>query len=263
VIGPTSIPVTFVTVAVLLYFLALDTLVGASVLAVNATLRATPPHRELLRRLRRTLPLSVLATALFGAAAFVVLRATHGPSFAPAPGFGARGTIPRLLHVLLAAVAVSGLTVACLARRLEPADVALRSWIARHGAVWSTLATAGNMLVGVVWMMRLPHDTAIRFMGADTGAMLTFSLAIVAGILALGFIAMSLTVGNPRGYLDAAAVTLFVAVVAMVRMRELLRPAVGQGGADGATMALAAACALMVGGSCALVQAWWKFASPP
>jgi hypothetical protein len=161
--------------------------------------------------------------------------------------------------VVLAAVAVSGTAVAWLARRLEPADVAVRTWFARHGAVWSTLATATNMLVGVAWMMRLPHDSVIRFTGADTSAMLTFSLAIVAGILALGFTAMSLTVHDPRRYLDAAVGALLVTIVAMVGMREMLRPVLVQGPAPVGAVPLAAACALMAFGTCTLLQAWRVF----
>jgi hypothetical protein len=251
----------FTTAALLLYFLALDTLAGGSVLAVNAWLRGTPPHRQLLRRLRRLLPLAGAATALLGASALVVIRATHGPdaTFVIPAGIAERGAIPRLLHVLIASVAVTGLLAARSASGLDHADTAFRAWLARHGALWSTLATLGNMLVGVLWMMRLPHETMIRFTGADTAAMLTFSVAIVAGMMALGFTAMSLTVRDPRGYLDAALATLLVTVVAMVRMREMLRPGV----APGAIVpwgSVVVACALLVGGTYALLRAWRGFA---
>jgi hypothetical protein len=253
----TAFMATLTTFTLLLYFLALDTLAGASVLAANAWLRGTPPHRELLLRLRRLLPPAAVATALLGAAALVLIHATHGPDAASAlpAGNAERGAIPRLLHVVLAAVAVSGLLVARSALGLEPADAAARAWLARHGALWSMLATLGNMLVGVLWMMRLPHETMIRFTGADTAAMLTFSIAIVAGILALGFTAMSLTVRDPRRYLDAAVVTLFVTLLAMVRMRELLRPRAIDG-ADLPWGPLALWCALMAVGTWALVLAW-------
>ena len=250
------------TPVLLLYFLAIDALVGGTVLLINARVRTTAHHRELSARLARALPLAGIAAAALGCALLVLLRGTHGPDLhgvlmLPTIDGSAAG-IPRLLHLALAACAVTGVMVARIARRCGPADASFRAWLVRHGATWAMFCTLANLLVGVLWMAGLPHETAIRFTGADTHVMVTFAWALVAAILALGFIAMSFTVADPRHYLDAGSIALLVTLVGMVRMREALRPAAETMPPSAATLGLTVA--LAAAGTFALARAARAFA---
>jgi hypothetical protein len=250
-----------VTLSMLLYFVAVDALVGGAAVAINAWRRRTPDHRQLLGRLGRALPWAVLAVVVLGGAAALVLRMRYGGGFrdvAMPPRFDDDAAVPRTLHLLLAACAVAGVLIARASRRIDPALAPFRRWLARHGALWAMLCTLANLLVGVLWMAALPHETTIRFTGAETQAMLTFSWALIAAILALGFVAMSLTVTDPRRYLDAGSIMLLVTLVGMVRMREALRPALPAEPLGWA--AVAGACALMALGVTALLRARGAFA---
>jgi hypothetical protein len=213
------------TVALLVYFVALDATVGGAIIALNARRRWTLDHRRLAGAILRALPWTGLALAAAGSASLVLLRARYGASageVAMLPGLAAPAAGSRLAHLLLAACAVAGVLVAQAGRSLGAAESS--RWVTRHGAIWAMFCTMANLLVGVLWMSALPRGEALRFTGADTGVMMTFAVALVAAILALGFVAMSLTVTDPRRYLDGGTVMLVVTLAGMVRMREALRP---------------------------------------
>lgn len=250
-----------VTLSMLLYVVAVDAVVGGAAVAINAWRRGTPEHRQLLGRLGRALPWAVLAVVVLGGAAALVLRMQYGggvDEVAMPPRVGDGAAIPRTLHLLLAACAVAGALLARAAGRIDATREPFRRWLVRHGASWAMFCTLANLLVGVLWMAALPHETIIRFTGAETQAMLTFSVALIAAILALGFVAMSLTVTDPRRYLDAGSIMLLVTLVGMVRMREALRPVLPAEPLGWA--AVAGACALMALGVFALLRAREAFA---
>jgi hypothetical protein len=145
------------------------------------------------------------------------------------------------------------------ARTMDPSRAELRRWLVRHGALWAAACTLVNLFAGVLWMAALPHATAIRFTGADTGVMITFAWALIAAILALGFIAMSLTMADPWAYLHAGTVALAITLVGMVRMREALRPPLPELPVDFATAGFAGV--LLVAGVGLLVRASRVFAA--
>jgi hypothetical protein len=250
-----------VTLFLLPYVIAVDLLVGGLAVSLHARWRGATVHRALRARMRRALPAVLYAVAVSGVGALTIIRSSY-PGAEAIGWVGMRdGTrVPALAHLLLAACAVTGTAVALAARHAGGIARTDGRALARYGAGWGMFCTLGNLLVGVLWMLRLPHETALRFTGADTGAMLVFSVAVTAAVLSLGFLAMSLTVPGPSGYLDAGAVGLFATLVAMVWMREVVR------GASPAAMptwtALAFAGVLALIALAALRGAWRAFARP-
>jgi hypothetical protein len=247
------------TIALLAYVVAVDALAGGVLLAAHSWTRRGAEHAELVARFRRAVPWLAISTVALGTGAWLVVRARYGAEGAMPPRLGDPAALPRAVHMALAACAVAGVLMAQAARLIEPSRAAFGRWLARRGALWAMLCTLLNMLAGVVWMAALPRETVIRFTGADTGVMITFAWALIAAILALGFVAMSLTVARPWGYLHAGTIALAITLVGMLRMREALRPAVAPQPLDPTTVA--AALALLVAGCVLLARAARTFAA--
>ncbi|MBI4161595.1 MAG: hypothetical protein HY509_04030, partial [Acidobacteria bacterium] len=97
--------------------------------------------------------------------------------------------IPRYLHFLIGSVAVAGMFVVLLGilrRRRQPE---FGDWAIRYGSAWFAHPTALNIFVGIVWLVLLPRETMLRFLGGDRLATTVFAagaaLAVVAMILML------------------------------------------------------------------------------
>lgn len=253
-----AVAVSWIVTAVLLpYVVAVNLLVGGLIIGVYARWRGTPAHLLESTALRRALPATLYAVAAAGVSALAVIRAAYPASVIKgAVTASGAALVPGMLHLVLGACAIAGLAVALAARKAAPTAAASR-WMERSGASWTALCTAANLLVGVVVILRLPHASAIRFTGADLEMMLVFALAVLAALLALGFVAMSLTLPWPRAYLWAGAVMLLVTLVAMLRMREDVRGAAVALPPSAGTVAFSVL--LDVVAIAALVRAWRAF----
>jgi hypothetical protein len=246
----------------LIYFISLDLTFGGLVLAANARWRATRDHRELQRRMFAALPWTSAAWVLAAGALIAVLTAgdpaTSGRLVLPqraGPAF-----FPRILHMCLAALAVAGFAIAYSSLRIRSDDLGFARWVARHGLVWFVLCSTLNLPTGGAWLVKLPRFVLERLEGGDTIAMAAISIAVIGAIFALGFGALAAVVAEPRGYLHATAVSLIVTLVAMVIVREQLRPA-GAGSPDLVRAALVVLLTAGAGGC--LVRAGSAFARRP
>lgn len=130
---------------------------------------------------------------------------------------------PRILHVLLAALAVSGLAVAVAGSRLRRSDAPAGEWMARHGVYWCAGATVLNLLPGFWWLAALPRETLLQFMGRDPVVTGCFTLAILAAIAALGLAIPSAFAPRPGRLAVGAAACLAASVVLMVLVRDAAR----------------------------------------
>ncbi len=249
-----------VTAVLLPYVVAVNLIVGGLIIEVYARWRRTPEHLLESAALRRALPATLYAVAAAGVSALAVIRSAYPAAVIKgAVTVSGAALVPGMLHLVLGACATAGLAVALAARHAAPAPAAAR-WLERSGASWTALCTAANLLVGVVVMVRLPHASAIRFTGADLEMMLVFAMAVLSALLALGFVAMSLTLPWPRAYLWAGTVMLLVTLVAMLRMREDVRGAAVAFTPSAGTMAFAVLLDLVA--IAALSRAWRAFGAP-
>ena len=231
----------------LIYFVAFDLTLGGAVLAANARMRATPEHQELMRRILVAIPWTAAAWLIASGALVVVLTAGGSPIAGTAvlPEWTARGTLPRLLHITLGALAVAGFAVAYGSLILRREQPVFARWLARHGLVWFVLCSTLNLPMGGAWLVKLPRPVLERLEGGDTLAMAAVSAGVIAAIFALGFGAMAAVVPEPRGYLHATSVSLVITLVSMVVVREQLRPA----GAIAGDLAHGVAAALLIAGA--------------
>ncbi|BCS89219.1 hypothetical protein [Pseudodesulfovibrio sediminis] len=118
---------------------------------------------------------------------------------------------PRFLHFIVGAIALGGLFIALLGQvrdNTEFIDLGMR---------WFTHATLTNLAVGVWFLMTLPSDIILAFMGKNLPATLTLvaSLAAMVPLLMAGF------KKQPRQAAVWASLTVFLMVCSRHWLRTL------------------------------------------
>lgn len=131
--------------------------------------------------------------------------------------------IPRYLHFLLGAVAVAGMYVVVhgLVRRAKAPDYA--AWAIRHGSLWFAVATTANMAVGLWWLVALPRETMMRFMGGNGLATALLALGLLLSVGVLLHAVLAARSASPSRLALSAAVLLLVLLVVMILTRDQVR----------------------------------------
>jgi len=132
---------------------------------------------------------------------------------------------PRALHFLFGAVAVAGLFVALQGIRKLPRDPEQGRWQYRSGATWFCGSTLIAMVVGFWWLLALPREQMMTFMGGSALGTAAFGLGSLSGLAALAHAWLGINSRKPARMLGSAVVALVVAVACMVVMRDTLRDA--------------------------------------
>jgi hypothetical protein len=133
--------------------------------------------------------------------------------------------VPRFLHMVVGALAVTGLVVAGYGLTLRARDRAFGTWAVRHGSLWFSTMTAVNLLIGFIWLAMLPRDSILRFMGANPGATVVLALGMMLGFGALVTIFMAGSAKNPAPLVKAGVGLVVATLVLMVVTRDHVRQA--------------------------------------
>jgi len=133
--------------------------------------------------------------------------------------------IPRFLHMLFGAVAVAGIAVAHYGmwRRRRDADPAFGTWAMKHGALWFSVATAINVVFGMWWLVALPREVMLRFMGRSPFASATLGLGIVLGLASLFLMALAFYAPRPERLVRWGSVAVLLTLVLMILSRDQVR----------------------------------------
>ncbi len=126
--------------------------------------------------------------------------------------------LPRYLHMVIGSLAVGGLFVALMASWREKRgslSAAASQERMQHGMRWFTYATLCQIFAGPLYLVSLPRETMLSFMGSDMTNTLIF-LAGLAGVALLLLFAF-------RRQLWATTWTLVVVVTLMAVMRHMVR----------------------------------------
>jgi len=132
---------------------------------------------------------------------------------------------PRHLHMLLGAIAVSGLAVAVVGaarHRLEPA---FGDWAVKYGAIVCGLATSVNMFAGLWWIAALPREVLVQFMRGGmvlVGVLLAGILLTIASAAHLMLAAGGRKLGVNVG---ASAGSMLAGLAMMLATRDAVRSA--------------------------------------
>ena len=131
--------------------------------------------------------------------------------------------IPRYLHMLLGAIAVAGLAVAHYGLSRLRRDPEFGDWAARHGTVWFVVPTALNVLVGIWWLIALPRDVMLRFMGRSPYAAAALGIGSLLGLATLVLMAVWIYSRRPARLAGIAGAGLVLTLVAMILARDEIR----------------------------------------
>ncbi len=130
--------------------------------------------------------------------------------------------LPRYLHFVLAAMAVAGLYVLVLGLRKRQTDYG--RWLIEQGAQWFTGPTMLNYLVGFWFLMSLPRDVKMVFMGGNPVATALLGLGMLLPIVAI----MQLVTAKASKSSRSAVIGIGAAVATvavMVGIRDIVRNA--------------------------------------
>ena len=93
--------------------------------------------------------------------------------------------LPRYLHMILSAFAVGGLFVAILGRIGASANPELAEHAKSVGMRTFAFLTMFNLLAGVWFLLVLPRETMMLYMGGNMGATLFFTAGLVLTVLVI------------------------------------------------------------------------------
>jgi hypothetical protein len=133
--------------------------------------------------------------------------------------------IPRYLHFFVAAVAVGGLLLVFMALANWKRDRAYAGQLLEFGGKTFMYATMAQFVVGIVFLISLPLDMRMLFMGSDPLATTLFLVGISGAIAAIVLMSDALRKENIRVAAFYVPALLAVTIVCMSIMRDILRDA--------------------------------------
>jgi hypothetical protein len=134
-----------------------------------------------------------------------------------------RALLPRHLHMVLGAIAVSGLAIAVLGVVQRHRDAAFGQWAVRYGAFICTAATAINIFAGLWWLAALPRGVLLKFMGSDMRALGELLAGILLTLTGAGHTVLAVTGKRPGVMLGISAGTLLAGIAMMLLTRDAIR----------------------------------------
>jgi hypothetical protein len=149
----------------------------------------------------------------------------HGGSAGGALNLADPTLLPRFLHMLLGALAVTGLVIAFYGARKLKTDENAGRYALRLGGHWFLTATVLNIGTGCWWLMALPRETMLMFMGGSPHATGVLMLGIVLGIVAMVLVEGSARTEKPQRRLCFGASLTILALVCMILARDQIRKA--------------------------------------
>ncbi|RMD97792.1 MAG: hypothetical protein D6814_08805 [Calditrichaeota bacterium] len=139
--------------------------------------------------------------------------------------WGDRTLIPRFLHFFVAALAVGGLMVAGVGFFQWKKDASRARFLMQYGGKWFMFATMAQFLVGIWFLVSLPREKMLLFMGDNLLATVAIFIGIGGGLAAIFIMSSALRQEDPRKGIAAAMALTAIVIVFMAIMRDVLRDA--------------------------------------
>ncbi len=135
----------------------------------------------------------------------------------------ASSLVPRLAHLLLGAVAVTGMILALHGLRLRKREPRYGEWVIRQGAQWFATLTGVQLAVGTWLLIALPHPVRHRFFGGSPGATAVIFTGILLAIAVMIVMTHAGSAPKPAPLVTAGAPMLVVLLLVMTLIREQAR----------------------------------------
>ncbi len=129
--------------------------------------------------------------------------------------------LPRYLHFLFAALALTGLAVAAMGVRRRAREPEFARWAMGYGARWFIGGTLLQMGSGIWFIASQPARIRNALLGASPQDTLLLAVAIACALVAMGVLVPSDRISAGRLYLASAAIG--VTVILMVILRQRIR----------------------------------------
>lgn len=131
--------------------------------------------------------------------------------------------LPRYFHTLIGATAIGGLFVVAIGLARWKSDRDDARFLMRHGAHWFVGATVTQFIVGTWFLIALPYENMLVYLGGRLEPTALFFIAIAAALSAV-FAFLLVMRGQSEKRMAVIGMTLAgVVMVAMDLMRDVLR----------------------------------------
>jgi hypothetical protein len=131
--------------------------------------------------------------------------------------------VPRYLHMMLGAVAIGGVLVVIMG--LLKKDDEQKRWIVKHGAMWFTVPTVLNMLVGFWFLVAMPKDVRMVFFGESPLASALMGFGMLLPIAAVVHLLLAPMGKKTNRQAMIGIFSALATVAVMVGMRDMARTA--------------------------------------
>lgn len=132
---------------------------------------------------------------------------------------------PRFLHFFVAALALGGLFLVYIAMANWKRDPDYAQKVFFFGGKTFLYATMAQFLVGPIYLMTLPRDARMLFMGDSPLASALLMVGLLGGILAIVLMSGALRTQNLRVAGTVVPAITALVILCMVVMRDLVRDA--------------------------------------
>ena len=129
--------------------------------------------------------------------------------------------LPRYLHFVLSALAVSGLGL--LVMSLRQREDGYRQWLIEQGSSLFTGTTLLNFGVGFWFLVKLPGPVRLAFVGGNGFATALLGAGLLLPLAAVAHLIMAKANKSPKRQLAIGISCGLLSVAAMVIMRDVLR----------------------------------------
>jgi hypothetical protein len=130
---------------------------------------------------------------------------------------------PRLLHFMVAALAVTGMILANVgAKRIDRGQAEGKRWL-ELGALWYMIPTAFQIVTGLWWLISLPREVVMPLLGEDKAATVVFMISITLPLLSLVTMVFALRARRSFPLVHLSSWLLTLTIVGMVLTRDAVR----------------------------------------
>lgn len=130
--------------------------------------------------------------------------------------------ISRFLHFIVGSFAVTGLAIGCFGLYYKQKDPGFSTWLIKKGSSIFTVTTVVQILSGAWFLLSIPREHMLNYMGRDQFGTVIFIGALVLTIVAIVFAIFSWNNGHHLPF-TLSLVSGLLVVFLMVVMRHLLR----------------------------------------